>query len=155
MKLIPVGEDRFATVSDQDYHLVADKTWFLSNKGYAISSTHVEGHIVNFYMHRVIAGVDGDQIVDHRDRDRLNNTRENLRVCDHTLNNGNLPKRRGCVSRFKGVSWSKQKAKWHARIKFKGVSRNLGFFSDEVDAARAYNAAAPQVFGEFARLNPL
>lgn len=156
MKTIPVsGGKAFATVDDEDYERLSRLSWFLSNKGYAIASTHVDGKIVNFYMHRLVAGTPAGAKTDHRDGNRLNNVRLNLRVCTNRQNNMNLAKQKNRSSGLKGVSWSKQKRKWHARIKVDGKAKHLGFFSDEVAAGAAYNAAAKNLFGEFARLNPI
>lgn len=152
---IALSNGGVSLVDDEDAEKVKHLTWFLSNKGYAIASTHENGEIVNFYMHRLIAGAGKGEQTDHIDGNRLNNTRANLRRCTATQNNMNLAKRKGCMSIFKGVSWSGQKAKWHARIKLHGKARHLGFYVDETEAAKAYNAAAVNLFGEFARLNPV
>ncbi|MGA4020418.1 hypothetical protein ACI2T7_03285 [Ralstonia nicotianae] len=156
MKTIPVsGGKAFATVDDEDYERLSRLSWFLSNKGYAIASTHVDGKIVNFYMHRLVAGTPIGAKTDHRDGNRLNNCRLNLRTCTVLQNNMNKAKRQHCSSVQKGVYWCKQKGKWHARIKIGGKAKHLGFFSDEVAAGAAYNAAAKNLFGEFARLNTI
>lgn len=56
-------------------------------------------------------------------------------------------------SQFKGVSWHKGAGKWQASIRYLGKSRGLGVFTDEVEAAKAYDVAAREAFGEFAYLN--
>ncbi|UQV43447.1 HNH endonuclease [Janthinobacterium lividum] len=150
---IALSNGGLAKVDDKDFLKISHLTWFKSNKGYAIASTHVDGAIVNLYMHRVILGLENDLIGDHRNGDRLDNTRANLRSCTYSQNNMNARKRGGCTSIQKGVYWCKQKSKWHARIKLDGKARHLGFFSDEVDAGKAYNAAAAALFGPFAKLN--
>ena len=50
-------------------------------------------------------------------------------------------------SKYKGVYWSRQKSKWHTRIRLDGKHKHLGFFADEVEAARAYNREAEKHFG--------
>ena len=150
---IQLSNGGVAQIDDEDYAKVSCLTWFLSNKGYAIASTHVDGKIKNFYMHRLILDAANGEKSDHKNGDRLNNTRANLRICTYTQNNMNLAKRKDCTSVQKGVYWSKQKAKWHARIKLNGIAKHLGFFIDEAEAGKAYNAAASQLFGSFARLN--
>jgi len=59
----------------------------------------------------------------------------------------------GGTSRFKGVSWFERDKKWQVHIKYNGKGKNLGRFSSEIEAATAYNTAATELFGEFARLN--
>lgn len=150
---IELSNGGVAVIDDEDHGKVSGLTWFLAPTGYAVASTHVDGKIVNYYMHRLIAGADSGQKTDHRDGDRLNNRRSNLRLCTTSQNNMNSAKRANARSRQKGVYWSRQKGKWHARIKLNGAATHLGFFSDEAEAGRAYNSAAKQLFGEFARLN--
>lgn len=110
-------------------------------------------------MHRLILGLGfGDSSkVDHQDGDGLNNRRCNLRLAAAQPNRWNSAARDGAVSRFKGVNWhwfrSKKSGKWRAQIAVDGRQRHLGLFDSEVDAARAYDAAAVELHGEFARLN--
>jgi hypothetical protein len=59
-------------------------------------------------------------------------------------------------SRFIGVTWSKKQSKWCAQIAVAGGRvRHLGSFAEEVEAARAYNAAATSIKGAAARLNAI
>jgi len=104
-------------------------------------------------MHRIILGVTDDAQVDHIDGDCTNNKRDNLRICDNVENCRNRRKRSGSFSPFKGVGWKKTTRRWYAAIKAEGRSIHLGYFGSEDAAARAYDKAALQHFGEFARLN--
>lgn len=139
-----------------DAALVSGYLWRLDH-GYAVAGVyrgvHARRPVENVYMHRLISGAVRGQFVDHRDRNRLNNTRGNLRLCDRRQNAANSAKRAGCSSAFKGVSWSRERKLWEARIQASGRGRTIGFFASEVEAARAYDAAALVEFGEFARLN--
>jgi hypothetical protein len=60
-----------------------------------------------------------------------------------------------CSSIYKGVGWNKKDFKWHAKIMFQGKKIFLGCFVNEIEAAKAYNKAALEYFGEFARINQL
>jgi hypothetical protein len=56
-------------------------------------------------------------------------------------------------SKYRGVSWNKNKNKWTATIYSNGKKHNLGYFEDEEEAARAYDRAARAHKGEKAQLN--
>lgn len=93
------------------------------------------------------------QYLDHIDRDPSNNRIENLRPATSIQNGGNMSKRSGTSSQWKGVCWSKRTRKWQANIRVNDKLRHLGRFTCEADAAQAYNGAAHEAFGEFACLN--
>lgn len=69
----------------------------------------------------------------------------------NAMNRGNT----GGNSKYKGVLFNKRNSKWFSRIKVNGVSIYLGEYTNEIDAAKAYNKAAERYFGEYAYLNPL
>ena len=153
MKLIRLPGGQFAKVDDEDFERLVALPWHLSTNGYAVCRHGPrKGPKVTTRMHRAVFG-DAATDIDHIDGDKLNNQRSNLRLATRSQNNMNAKKRAGCASPFKGVSWSRQKGKWHSRIKLGGKARHLGYFDDESTAAQAYNSAAKQLFGEFARVN--
>jgi hypothetical protein len=117
-------------------------------------------------MHRLLCGASSSwdsakkkwvtNQVDHKDGDGLNNTRENLRSCDHRKNQQNSvghPSARR--SRFKGVAYCKsaKKRPWRAVIAVDGKQVSGGYFGSEEEAARRYDELAHRYFGEFARVN--
>ena len=91
--------------------------------------------------------------VDHVDGNGLNNQRSNLRPTTQAQNLANQLKRLGVTSKFKGVCWRDRPSPWRATITVDGRQRGLGSFADEEQAARAYDAAALDLFGDRARLN--
>ena len=92
--------------------------------------------------------------VDHRDHNGLNCQKYNMRVTVRTGNTRNM-KKWSCptTSKFKGLTWRKRNKKWQVRVRANGGALDLGLFAFEIDAARAYDAAARVHFGEFAVLN--
>ncbi len=103
-------------------------------------------------MHRLVAGVsDPSVFVDHKNRDGLKNTRDNLRLCTRETNGFNRASNIGSVSRFKGVS--PIDGGFNVEIRANRVRHYLGFFYDEIEAARHYNARAVELHGEYAVLN--
>lgn len=93
--------------------------------------------------------------VDHINGNPLDNRRHNLRLCDRSENLANTHKRPGGTSRFKGVSWCNRDKKWVAHIEVRGRQKNIGGFRSEEEAAAAYNRAATEAWGEFAKVNNL
>lgn len=92
--------------------------------------------------------------IDHRDGDPLNNRPGNLREATIAENMRNRRANRAGTSAFKGVSWKMRISRWEVRCADpSGEQRHLGYFTDEIDAARAYDDAAREWHGAFAKLN--
>ena len=153
-KGIPLTQGYVAIVDDEDYEELVKHKWYVSPapNGNRAARSMNPGTI---YMHRAIMNASDGIDVDHRDHDMLNNQRSNLRLCTRTQNLGNTRKKAGCTSKFKGVHLHKACGLWCARIKIDYRYRQLGYYRNERDAARAYNKAAKKHFGEFAWLNDL
>lgn len=98
-------------------------------------------------------GVPEGLFIDHKNWNKLDNRRENLRICNRNQNGANLFVKRRNKSGFKGVSWKNSHSKWCAQIKTKHKVVYLGLFLKKEDAAAAYNEAATKIHGEFAFLN--
>lgn len=145
---IVLSNGAVALVDDSDYDLIVSIVWHCSN-GYARG--RVAGKYV--YMHRFLLGVKGALKVDHINRNTLDNRRSNLRAA---TNRQNARNRIGVskTSSFKGVSWSTFAGKWRAVIMVDGRNIHLGYFAEESAAAKAYDTAAMEYHGEFARANP-
>ncbi len=103
-------------------------------------------------MHRVIMNPPDDMVVDHIDSNGLNNRRTNLRVCTLLQNSYNR-KTIKASSQYKGVRWNKRKKRWVSSISPNGKFILIGYFKDELTAAKAYDEKAKEFFGEFAYLN--
>lgn len=118
--------------------------------GTVLGKGNVRAHRVIWAMH---TGEWPSEFLDHINGDRQDNRISNLREATLAQNHCNRASMPGSSSRFLGVAWSAANKGWMAQIKSKGVRRYLGTFSDEESAALAYNAAAREMHGEFARMN--
>lgn len=149
IRWLPLGNGFYAYVDAADYEWLNQWTW----------STYDDGYIVRYekrtkiFMHRLIMQPPKGKVVDHIDANRANNCRFNLRICTRQENMRNNRKKSRTSSSFKGVGYVKHRHKFYARIWFESENRHLGYYDSAADAARAYDRAAVECFGEFARLN--
>lgn len=104
-------------------------------------------------MHREIMQAPAGMVVDHIDGNGLNNRRSNLRLCTRMQNSRNRRKNRDSTTEFKGVWRDKRTGRCYAQIRFKGKNLYVGVFDTAIEAARAYDRKALELFAEFAHLN--
>lgn len=155
---IPLTRGMSALVDAADYErVVAMGKWGADPSGrtfYARKNLHHPGRKqTTLLMHTFITGWDR---VDHINGDGLDNRRANLRPATHSQNMANKRRYANNKSGYKGVYWSGRpglRRVWAAAIKQGGKARRLGRFEHPEEAARAYDAAARELFGQFARLN--
>lgn len=105
--------------------------------------------LVYMFFNDILYGFD----IDHVDGNRANNKIENLRLATKKQNSQNVKKRIGCTSQYKGVSKRKNSSTFVCQIRINGKQKCLGYFNDEVEAARTYDQKAKEHFGVFAKTN--
>lgn len=155
MKTIPLTQGFVALVDDEDFARVSAHKWYAVRKGRGVYARHkftVLGVHVWCFLHTFILP-DANR-VDHKDGDGLNNQRHNLRAATVLQNNRAFKRKpRGSSSKFRGVYWPSGRKKWTAQIEVNYKRYFLGTFEKEEDAARCYDAAAREYFGDFASPN--
>ncbi len=135
-----------------------DRTWRRTTSTkwqYAVTDLKHHGHRATATMHRLVMRAEPGHIVDHINGDRFDNLRSNLRFCTHQQNIQNMAIRGG-TSQYKGVCHCpshRGTKKWRAQINRYERRTFLGYFRLEEAAARRYDEAAVELFGEFANLN--
>ena len=152
-RLIKLSFNRVAIVDAEDYDRLSKYRWCTvkgSRTCYA-KTFHLSGAILS--MHRMVANAPKGLFVDHINHNGLDNRRRNLRVCTYIENQRNKRPKPGCTSEYKGVHWCKGRNKFRANIYLNRKAIHLGYFKNEIEAARAYDKKAKELFGEFAYLN--
>lgn len=144
-KLIPLTKGKFAKVDNEDFDRLKDINWQFTKQGYAVNDKLG-------LMHRYIMNAPDNLDVDHIYHDKLDNRKSQLRLAKHSQNMSNSKHRKG-TSKYKGVHWDNTKNKWVAGIMLNYKRIYIGYFTDEEEAAKAYDKKALELFGEFAYLN--
>lgn len=158
MAIIQLTRGLTAVIDDADLPLVVGFRW-------QASAVRYRGSIIGYYaisgrsrskilMHRLIIGAKFGEQVDHKDRDKLNNRRDNLRLATSAQNSVNRQTVNG-ISGFRGVTFDKRKRlkPWRSQVMINGVRKSLGCFATAIDAAVAWDQKVRMVYGEFAILN--
>ena len=157
MRLVPLTRGLSAMIDEEDFALVAQYRWTakpMQSAGgnyYVMSKLRAALGGKTIYMHRVLLDAQPGQIVDHVNRNPLDNRRSNLRFATARQNAANSASRVNSQSGFRGVL--KERRKFLARLDVGGViHRKRGFFTAKA-AALFYDQMAREKFGEFAILN--
>ncbi len=157
-KQIQLTRGMVALVDGEDFERINTYKWCVlkhhSGRFYAIRFTGPRIFRKVIYMHRDVMNAPRRIEVDHiHPEDTLDNRKANLRLCTHAENLHNHKKNTNNTSGYKGVSWNSRYHRWEAKIGFDNKHIWLGIFGTAEDAARAYDNAAKEHHGEFAKTN--
>ena len=146
-KLKRKGEEFDVLVSEEDEDLLRVRNWHIGKNGYAVTNIKLGvNKWTQIYLHREIArrmGItEAGMFVDHINRDKLDNRRDNLRKATpaQSVYNTSRP----------GVFWDKSRGRWTAKIQKQGKLIWMGRFEQREDAVRERAKRIPEIFGEFA-----
>lgn len=143
-------QGRVSLVDDSDYvQVVAAGAWQVADCGGKLYARHTGNHW-QVHLHTFLTGY---ALTDHINGDGLDNRRLNLRAATASQNGANMPAPAHNTSGFKGVHFYRRTSRWRAYITVNQHHRHLGYFTDAKTAALAYDDAAIEAWGEFARLN--
>lgn len=157
MRIIPLTQGFDTLVDDSDYDWISQFKWCAHRVSwgsgfhmYAWTKIPMQRCV---HMHSMLLGNKPGFVIDHRDRNGLNNQRENLRHCTNSQNAMNSPPRSSNKTGMKGVTF--HQGAYVAHIRINGKQTYIGRFSDLASAALAYNEMAFELEPEFAYLNPI
>ncbi len=153
---IPLTRGKFAIVDPEDYPWLALFRWHAhtgSATFYAVR--HKPGSRKKLiWMHREVLGVPHWLCVDHINHNGLDNRKANLRPATKSQNSRNKRLgRKNTSSKYRGVHWHRRFGKWQAAIRINRKPIHLGYFKNETEAAKAYDAAAKKYDEQFFPLN--
>lgn len=139
----------YMAIVDADcVHLVSSYSWHvkITQTGVYAMST-INGQTT--YMHQLILPLTGRALVDHKDRNGLNNRKLNLREATHSQNQMNRKQSAVFTSKHKGVYWSKRDKKWAVRIQIDKARHFVGLFENEDEAVSAYKEVSEKLHSGF------
>lgn len=154
-KKIKLTQNQYALIDKDEFININRFSWFVSKieNSYYVRRWCVCPLVKQrcmIFMHRQIMSAPHNKDVDHKDHNPLNNQKINLRICNRSQHNCNRMPRKG---KYKGVNMDKKTNKPRARITYNGKLISLGCFNSNIEAAKAYDKAAKEYFGEFACVN--
>ena len=146
------GINKQVLLSKEDYDVIKGKSLCCISSGYVMIWADGKSQYLHRWIHKLEKG--DKRVVDHVDGDKLNCTRENLRICTTSENMQNREKNvigLSSTSKYKGV-YHKGNS-WSATCRKDNVSYYLGSFRTEIEAAEAYNKKTSELYTSFATLN--
>lgn len=156
---IPLTQGKVAVIDFEDFEKVRPYNWYAHKNDHTWYARRTDYEKSGIVLHRFLLNATKGVKTDHKNGDGLDCRSTNIRICSTSQNAQSYQtKRSGMTSRYRGVFWDKHKARtnrapWIGRICADGVNIHCGAFDNEEDAARAYDAKARELFGEWASPN--
>lgn len=137
--IMPKGQLFF--IDKEDWDMVKQTSWYVNSNGYLRSNKY--GLLSRYIMKEQLTE---KLLIDHINKNRLDNRKENLRVVTPKENMHNRTVTRNSKSGHNGVTWVEKKNKWFSRIKSNGKITNLGYYENLEDAIKARKKAESELF---------
>ena len=136
-------------IDKNDLEKCSKLTWhYAKNKDSKYIQTRIKGKMIK--LHRYIMNINNSNlVVDHINRNPLDNRKSNLRICSYKENSFNKSIRVDNTSGIAGVSFHKINKKWKAKIKYNNLTIHLGYFEDINEALINRRVAEEILFGEY------
>ena len=146
---IKTSKDEEIIIDEDEFNNLKQYTWYISN-GYVLGKINNK----QIRLHRYIMKCDNIiKVVDHINKNPLDNRKSNLRICTRQQNNCNSTKRKNATSKYHGVYFNKRSKSWNTSCSIDGKFKHIGYFKNEIDAAKAYDNYIKLNGTEFYNLN--
>jgi hypothetical protein len=137
---IPISSNKYTSVDDEDADFINQWHWSFNGK-YVVRGQRYGERKYNkqhkIYLHRIVSNAPNDKIVDHIDKNTLNNQKNNLRICSQVENQQNRKKSKNNTSGYNGIYWHKIGKKWMAYITYQGKRIHCGLHDNIEQALKA------------------
>lgn len=134
----------------EDLPIIKSRIWGIDKDGYLVHSYFYFGQLRFVRFHRLIMDVKPAQIVDHINRNRADNRKNNLRVCERTENDRNRGLYATNTSGITGIHYDKKRNKWVASITYNCKRLFIGRFDFKEEAVKARLIKEVKLFKDFA-----
>jgi hypothetical protein len=148
-----IVEGREVDIADEWVPRLLQLALRIEREGEGLAYVRLAGPRGGYSVHRLIAGAGEAEEVDHINGNGLDNRPENLRLCSRRENARNRGKYKTNTLGYKGLWWDSQKKRYRPSIVKDGKKYRGGRFRTAIEAAKAYDAMARELHGEFARTN--
>lgn len=139
MKYIPLSQNKYAIVDDEDFEYLSQWKWSLNSYGYARRTTSIKlGKRKEISLHREIIKAKKGELVDHINFNKLDNRKSNLRIVNASFSALHQEKSINNISGQTGVDFVKDRNKWRARISINKGRLTLGYFDTKEKATQVY-----------------
>lgn len=145
------GRVAWALVSEEDYERVSALKWSFAGRGYvrAAGPRRRGEKFQTIYMHRLVMDAADGMQVDHRNGDKLDNRRENLREVTNSQNHAGFSSKPPGVSGERGVYLDKRRGTYQARVTHLGKTYQSAGFKTVEEAVAWRNRKGREIHGEF------
>jgi hypothetical protein len=134
-----------ALVDDADYLALSKYKWYLGTKGYVIRNEYLgDGKNTTVRMARAVMGFPVALQVDHRNRNKLDNRRSNLRAVTNGVNQTNKGIAKNNTSGYKNIHFDKAKKLWRLDLFRSGkhITKRRKSLSELLSVREAYLESA-------------
>lgn len=140
---VKLNDENYMLCDIEDWERFKGHYWYMSDNGYAVCETMKTGAL---RFHKLVTGTTAEVIIDHINRNKLDNRKQNLRIANKKVNSINRDLQSNNTTGHAGVHFNKKNGKWNARVKVNGKVIWLGSFPTKEEAIAARKAGEEKYY---------